>query len=725
VARSWKQLVVQTVCALLVMMQVGPSVLAATPIPPRCGEAGGLSCAQKGVFGQGINIFDVSACGTGGSGNTSASGTINGVTKSFGDPSRNNRKVGATIYAPTDSNLHPLVIFAPGQNQNSSSDFYKRYLQAIANAGYVVVGANFSDNNSSAAIPSEAADIKFLIGQALQDTDISSHLNKSASVAVIGHSDGGYAALIAGYGAGTGQQDDRIGAVIEQDGNLYPGESYKKGPSLFIMHGTKDTIEKIATSAPQVFSTISTPYTAYAAFNGADHNSYISGQPSAQDGKSYAQFNSAVDTTTQAFLDRELNGSKNNGTSLSKVVAGEFVNQITLKESGDENTTPGLAASATTVAATTQSSCCQSLSGGTLPSSVPAPYNKIFTDAAQATGADPLIIAAIFLSEHGYTFPDPPPPYGHGPAWATSASAGAQGPFQFLPTTWVTYGQGGDIQDLKAAAPAAGRFIVSLGGKAGIPVGSFETAMTQKPSVANVLGSYNAGPAGNFNNGQTHTYITDGLIAYNAMSSGTDPVAAVAGNKGSSAQSPGGVATPVVDAASGSCGDAAVAGNIIQTAEHYAWDTFVGHTGPNSARPEYQAAWTKYDHASDMTDCSAFVATVLIATGIETDKDFPRAGTTAQMEWYKSHPNKYQIIPNPTSTAQLKPGDILIHDTQTPSGDNGHTMIYIGDSKWQGADASLGGHTPQVAPDVTWMFAEPNDMAVRVIGGGSSVAQSV
>jgi hypothetical protein len=695
----------RVICLLIILLQITPQAMA-------------LSDAQKTVFGLGINYFDINSCSGDGSTTTSTPIGSGPTDKSYTDASRSNRAVGATIYLPSDGQPHPLVIFAPGQNQNSKSDFYKRYLQATANAGFVVAGANFSDNNSSAAIPAEAADIKFLIGQIQQDSDFKSRLNAGAPVGVIGHSDGGIAALIAGYGAGPGQQDDRIGAVIEQDGALYTGQAYKKGSALLIMHGSADTIEPAA-SAFSVNTAITAPYKAFTEFNGADHNSYITGQPSAQDSKSYAQFNGAVDTLTKAFLDRELNNTKNNGTSLSKIITGQYPRLVSFSESGDENIIAGQSATATTVAATTSSSSCCSgsgdLSGGTLPASVPAPYNAIFTNAAQSTGTDPLILASIFLSEHGYSFPNPPPPYGTGPAWASSAYA--SGPFQFIPLTWVTYGQGGDIQDLKTAAGAAARYILPLGARAGIPLGSLATSVTDKPSVANVLGSYNAGSAANFPTiTETSNYITKGLEAYTKMKNGQDPT--TSGSTG------GGVATPVVDSAASSgassCGgDAAVAGNIIQTAEHFAWDTFTGHTSLDSARPEYKAAWTRYDKASDMTDCSAFVATVMISAGI--DVNYPKAGTSAQMAYVKSHPDQYQIIDTPTSTAQLKPGDILIHDT----GGDGHTLIYIGDSKWQGADASLGGHTPQISPNISWMFTQPNDIAVRILKGGSGATQPI
>ena len=43
------------------------------------------------------------------------------------------------------------------------------------------------------------------------------------------------------------------------------------------------------------------------------------------------------------------------------------------------------------------------------------------------------------------------------------SSAGAQGPMQFLPTTWTSYGAGGDIQDTRDAIFAAARLLRAHG----------------------------------------------------------------------------------------------------------------------------------------------------------------------------------------------------------------------------------------------------------------------
>ncbi|HEX6462244.1 MAG TPA: phage tail tip lysozyme [Candidatus Saccharimonadales bacterium] len=166
-----------------------------------------------------------------------------------------------------------------------------------------------------------------------------------------------------------------------------------------------------------------------------------------------------------------------------------------------------------------------------------------------------------------------------------------------------------------------------------------------------------------------------------------------------------------VQCADASSGNGAVAGNIIATALNYSWPDNKGHKGPNSAKPEYKAAW---NGASNMTDCGAFVATVMVKSGV--DPNYPPVGTAIQKKYLLDHPEKYKITHAPKNSSQLLPGDILIFNNGGPTG---HTMFYVGPQPggYITADASLGDHTPQLGSpgNLTWMLSQPNVIAATVI----------
>lgn len=84
----------------------------------------------------------------------------------------------------------------------------------------------------------------------------------------------------------------------------------------------------------------------------------------------------------------------------------------------------------------------------------PAPADALlglYHDAAAATGVGWNYLAAINLVETGFG------------RIAGVSTAGAQGPMQFLPSTFARYGEGGDITSPHDAIMAAGRFLAANG----------------------------------------------------------------------------------------------------------------------------------------------------------------------------------------------------------------------------------------------------------------------
>jgi hypothetical protein len=58
------------------------------------------------------------------------------------------------------------------------------------------------------------------------------------------------------------------------------------------------------------------------------------------------------------------------------------------------------------------------------------------------------------------------------------SSAGAQGPMQFLPSTWAVYGEGGDIRDDRDAILGAARFLAA----SGAPEDQYRAALRYNPT---------------------------------------------------------------------------------------------------------------------------------------------------------------------------------------------------------------------------------------------------
>jgi len=76
---------------------------------------------------------------------------------------------------------------------------------------------------------------------------------------------------------------------------------------------------------------------------------------------------------------------------------------------------------------------------------------SFYNEASQRYGVDPSYLASINFIESNFG------------RVKDVSSAGAQGPMQFLPSTWTQYGQGGNIHDSHDAILAAARYLARNG----------------------------------------------------------------------------------------------------------------------------------------------------------------------------------------------------------------------------------------------------------------------
>jgi hypothetical protein len=331
--------------------------------------------------------------------------------------------------------------------------------------------------------------------------------------------------------------------------------------------------------------------------------------------------------------------------------------------------------------------CTSNTVSTTLPATVPEPYNSLFTAAGGALGTNPQFVAALFLDEHSNAWANP-----NGP-WASS-SAGAQGPFQFLPATWDSYKTDGDnngvldIQNLADAAYTAANWAVKNGITANTPLGDINQPFANANSMLYKAAAYNWG-GGNVEEHTTPTTpVTDSVIptatqnyvknTYALISSGFTAGDPSYGNivnltNGAGTTTTGGSGTTFA----GGCSAGVVAGSVVQTALNLSWSDGKHGLTP---KPEYTTALQQYNPTGltsfQGADCGAFVATVLHASG--ADPAYPGLGTSNQEQYMIDHPEKYAVVQNVSNTADLEPGDIFIINANGGAGANGHTFIYVG-----------------------------------------------
>ncbi len=156
--------------------------------------------------------------------------------------------------------------------------------------------------------------------------------------------------------------------------------------------------------------------------------------------------------------------------------------------------------------ATPPPSPCGSGAGGSSPgvgalrvAGIPANYVPLIQKAGTVSPEFPAPVIAAQLSQES-NFSDP------------TSSTGAQGPAQFEPATWVTWGNGGNVHDPVAAIDAQARFDAALAGQ--VKQAQASGQIHSSASVTEMaLGAYNAGfgavlaSGGIPQNSQTMAYV--------------------------------------------------------------------------------------------------------------------------------------------------------------------------------------------------------------------------
>lgn len=281
---------------------------------------------------------------------------------------------------------------------------------------------------------------------------------------------------------------------------------------------------------------------------------------------------------------------------------------------------------------------------------VPDEYEEYLSEAAAESGFSVEVIAAQIQHESSWN------PEAESPA-------GAQGIAQFMPETWESFGEGGDVFNPEDAIAAQGRYMGYLR--------DFmeDHADDEEHLLELALAGYNAGEGAVQDNDFDLDALYDAAPGY---ANETRPYvanirAAAEGNYSSGCTHAGDVPS----------------GDITEAATHLAWDDKV--TLPHSSAADHgrEAAKEEYVEAADSinsdrhtayyTDCGVFVATVMLTANI--DPQFPSRGTSQQLS-YLSNSDDYEFF-TPESEGELESGDILIAD--------GHVYIYTGE-RHSGAD---------------------------------------
>lgn len=145
----------------------------------------------------------------------------------------------------------------------------------------------------------------------------------------------------------------------------------------------------------------------------------------------------------------------------------------------------------------------------------------------------------------------------------------------------------------------------------------------------------------------------------------------------------------------------------IKLALTYPLDRSDGKNQKHDANKAYQEARTKYNPVGEWSDCGRFVATAVLASGV--DPHYMKGGTGLQKQYLQDNPKKYAIIDYSSlrdAKRKLRRGDIIVYSNIIKGERHGHTLIYTGGKQYPIVEAALRTRVPSVEPvgNLNWIF---------------------
>lgn len=227
------------------------------------------------------------------------------------------RRLPTTIWRPSTSGPHPLVVFAHGYQVGPST--YARFCAALAAQGYVVAAPSFPLADESRGngldredIPQQARDVGFVI-DALRASDPTVD---QGPVAVIGHSDGGTVALLVAERVGS--MHPAVGAVVAIAPDSLKGSFTSSPPPLLIIHGIDDQISAFWNSEVAFAAFVGSRW--LLALEGADHlDPIVGGTP----------WTPVIDAAVVEFLDAQMSGGTRDTEALTRTLGQLELSRVT------------------------------------------------------------------------------------------------------------------------------------------------------------------------------------------------------------------------------------------------------------------------------------------------------------------------------------------------------------------------------------------------------------